>query len=126
MDSKTTIEQLKKEVVTFRDERNWKRFHDPKNLSIALSIESAELQELFLWKSDKEIKAILLSDRGIRRIKEELADIFIYLLYLSEKCGIDISNTVKEKIEINRRKYPLNRSYNSSKKYTDFGDDQDH
>lgn len=123
MDSKTTIEQLKKEVITFRDERNWKKFHDPKNLSIALSIESAELQELFLWKSDKEIKAILLSDTGIRRIKEELADIFIYLLYLSEKCRIDLSNTVKEKIEINRRKYPLNKSYNSSKKYTDFGDE---
>ncbi|MBA7627535.1 hypothetical protein ES703_34998 [subsurface metagenome] len=123
MDNKTTIEQLKKELVSFRDERNWQKFHDPKNLSIALSIESAELQELFLWKSSEQIKSLLSSEKGTRRVREELADIFIYLLYLSKGCGIDLSDALMEKIKINKRKYSVNKSYNSSKKYTEFGGD---
>lgn len=121
MDSKTNIEQLKREVISFRDERNWRRFHDPKNLSIGLSIEAAELQELFLWKSDEEIETLLWSKKGIRQVREEIADILIFLLYLSEVCNIDLSDAVNDKLKTNTRKYPVNKSYNSSKKYTEFG-----
>jgi NTP pyrophosphatase (non-canonical NTP hydrolase) len=119
MDGKTKIEDIKKKAISFRDERNWRQYHDPKNLAIALSIEAAELQELFLWKSRDEIMRFLLSKKGAERIRDELADIFIYLLYLSDSVDVDLSDAVVEKIEINRKRYPLDKSYNSNKKYTD-------
>ncbi len=121
MDDKVTIGRLKREVISFRDERNWQKFHDPKNLSMALSVESSELQELFLWKSEDQIGELLLSESGGRRVREELADIFIYLLYISERCGIDLSDAVLDKIKINRKKYPVDKSYDSNRKYTEFG-----
>ena len=121
MDDKATIGWLKREVISFRDERNWQKFHDPKNLSMALSVESSELQELFLWKSEDQIGELLLSESGGRRVREELADIFIYLLYISERCGIDLSDAVLDKIKINRKKYPVDKSYDSNRKYTEFG-----
>ena len=116
MDDKATIGRLKREVISFRDERNWQKFHDPKNLSMALSVESSELQELFLWKSEDQIGELLLSESGGRRVREELADIFIYLLYISERCGIDLSDAVLDKIKINRKKYPVDKSYDSNRK----------
>ena len=119
MDNSSTIEQLKIKVKKFRDERNWKKFHDPKNLSIALSVESAELQELFMWKSKYQVRQFLLSEKGIRQVREELADILIYLLYLSDESGIDLSEAVEEKLKINKNKYPVSKSYNSSKKYNE-------
>jgi NTP pyrophosphatase (non-canonical NTP hydrolase) len=121
MDDKATIGRLKREVISFRDERNWQKFHDPKNLSMALSVESSELQELFLWKSEDQIGELLLSESGGRRVREELADIFIYLLYISERCGIDLSDAVLDKIKINSKKYPVDKSYDSNRKYTEFG-----
>ncbi len=121
MDDKATIGRLKREVISFRDERNWQKFHDPKNLSMALSVETSELQELFLWKSEDQIGELLLSESGGRRVREELADIFIYLLYISERCGIDLSDAVLDKIKINRKKYPVGKSYDSNRKYTEFG-----
>ena len=119
MDDATTIEKLKEMVIKFRDERNWEQFHDPKNLAAGLSIESAELQEIFLWKSKDEIKELLKSREGRQTLKEELADIFVFLLYLSEGCGIDLSEAVINKIKLNAKKYPVEKSYNSHKKYTD-------
>ena len=119
MDSKTKIDDIKKEVISFRDERNWRQYHDPKNLAMALSIEASELQELFLWKSPDEIKQILSSKKDIARIREEIADIFIYLLYLSDSVGVDLSDVAMEKIKINRKRYPMGKSYGSNKKYTD-------
>lgn len=119
MDSKTKIDDIKKAAISFRDERNWRQFHDPKNLAMALSIETAELQELFLWKSPDEIEQLLSSNKAIAKIREELADIFIYLLYLSDSIGVDLSDVAMEKIKINRQRYPLDKSYSSNKKYTD-------
>ena len=119
MDDKTAINDIKKEAILFRDERNWRQYHDPKNLAMALSIEAAELQELFLWKSHDEIKQFLSSKKDKARIREELADIFIYLLYLSDSVGVDLSDAAKDKIKLNRKRYPLDKSYNSNKKYTD-------
>ena len=109
MDDTTTIEKLKKMVISFRDERNWEQFHDPKNLAAGLSIESAELQEIFLWKSKD----------GNKKLSDELADIFVFLLYLSEACGIDLSEAVINKLKLNAKKYPVEKSFNSNKKYNE-------
>lgn len=114
-----TLLELKTKVIEFRNERNWKQFHTVKNLLIALNIECAELQELFLWENEEEIKS-KLNDSKRKRISEELGDILIYLVYLAEHFKIDLINAASEKMEINRKKYPVEKSYNSSKKYNSF------
>jgi NTP pyrophosphatase (non-canonical NTP hydrolase) len=117
MDPSTTIGQLKEAALRFRDARNWKQFHDPKNLSIGLAVEAAELQELFLWKTDEEVKELLASEKGRDRMREEIADVLVFLLYLSDSCGIDLADSVSRKIALNERKYPVDKSYNSNRKY---------
>ena len=124
MDDSSTIEQLKTTVKKFRDDRNWKQFHDLKNLSIALAVEAAELQELFLWKSESLAKQLLSSEKGKQKIRDELADIQIYLLYLSDESGIDLSEAVRAKLSINNKKYPVSKSYNSSNKYNDLEEEE--
>ncbi|HOD15753.1 MAG TPA: nucleotide pyrophosphohydrolase [Spirochaetota bacterium] len=119
MDSTTTIEQLRTSVIAFRDRRNWKQFHDIRNLCMGLSIEAAELQEVFLWKSPDEAAAMLASEPDRKRIREELADVLVFALYVSEAAGIDLSSAVEEKLAINEKKYPVEKSFNSSRKYTD-------
>lgn len=119
MDSTVTLEQLRTTVIEFRDRRNWKQFHDIKNLCAGLAIEAAELQEVFLWKSEGEIAAMLASEPDRRRMREELADVLVFALYVSEAAGIDLSSAVEEKLAVNEKKYPVDKSYNSSRKYTD-------
>lgn len=96
----------------FRDDRDWSRFHDSKNLALALSIEAAELNELFLWKKDTECEEI---DK--QRLKEELADVFAYALMLAGRHGFDVSQIVKDKVALNAKKYPVEQSRGSSEKY---------
>jgi len=117
MDDRTTIDELKRLAVGFRDERDWERFHDPKNLANGLSIESAELLELFLWKDPEEVSGYVSSADGRQRLSEEMADVFIYLLYLSEATGIDLSSAFRAKLEINGKKYPVDKSFGSHAKY---------
>ena len=117
MDNVTTIADLQQRAIEFRDRRNWKQFHDLKNLAMGLSIEAAELQELFLWKNGGEIDALLSSDEGCRKVRHELADVFVFLLYLGAAAGVDLAAAVIEKIGINEEKYPVEKSYNSSRKY---------
>jgi NTP pyrophosphatase (non-canonical NTP hydrolase) len=119
MDTTMTISELKKEVIEFRDRRNWKQFHDIKNLSMGLSVEAAELQELFLWKTRGEIDAMLESEKDRKNIEEECADVFVFLLYMAEAAGIDLSDAVRNKLVVNDRKYPVDKSYSSSRKYTE-------
>ncbi|HOT43514.1 MAG TPA: nucleotide pyrophosphohydrolase [Spirochaetota bacterium] len=120
MDNTTTIQELQNAVIEFRDRRNWKQFHDIKNLSMGLSVEAAELQELFLWKTPEEITAMLGAERERKKIEEELADVFVFLLYLGDAAGIDLSAAVRAKLLVNDAKYPVEKSFNSSKKYTEF------
>ena len=98
----------------FRDERDWKQFHDSKNLATAISIEAAELNELFLWKTIKESEEV-----DIRKIQEELADVLSFAFLLAEKHGLDPFEIVAEKIKINAEKYPVNKAKGTAKKYTD-------
>lgn len=100
-----------KELIKFRDERDWEQFHNAKDLALAISIEASELNELFLWKSDE--------DADQSKIKEELADIFAYCFLLAHKQNLNIKDIVLEKIEKNKLKYPINKSKGTAKKYTD-------
>jgi len=106
------IRELIDLLESFRDERDWAQFHDSKNLALALSIEAAELNELFLWKKDAESEAV---DK--QRLREELADIFAYALMLAGRHGLDVSQIVKDKIALNAKKYPVESSRGSSAKY---------
>jgi len=119
MDAVTTVQSLRDQARAFRDARNWAQFHDPKNLAAALAIEAAELQEVFLWKKPDEVAAVLSSEPGRQQLREEAADIFIFLLHFSEAVGIDLSLAVREKLVANERKYPVEKSYNSARKYTE-------
>ena len=105
------LRSLTEKIVKFRDERNWEQFHNSKDLSIALSIEASELNELFLWKGAEDV--------NIDRLKEELADVFIYGLLIANNHDLDINEIVSSKLEINEKKYPIDKSKNNSDKYTD-------
>lgn len=106
------IKELQTQIIKFRDERNWQQFHSLKDLLIGLNIECAELSELFLWKSETEIKEIEKS-----KIENEIADIYIFLNYLSQYFNIDIEKAVVDKMKINGNKYPIDKSFGSNKKY---------
>ena len=108
------IKELQTEIIKFRDERNWKQFHSLKDLLLGLNIECAELSELFLWKSQSEIEKIETS-----KIENEIADIYIFINYLSSHFNIDIEKAVNEKIKVNNQKYPVDKSFGSNKKYNE-------
>jgi NTP pyrophosphatase (non-canonical NTP hydrolase) len=105
------VDRLIRQIVEFRDKRNWAQFHNPKDLALGLSIEAAELNELFLWKKAEEADPA--------RVREELADVLIFALMLLEKYGLDLEKIVQEKIAANEEKYPADKARNSAAKYTD-------
>lgn len=109
-----TIDNIIKSLTDFRDARNWSQFHKTKDLAIALSVEAAELNELFLWKSDEQVEQ---TDR--ERVAEELADVFAYAFLIAEKFNFDVEKIVKEKILKNGQKYPVEKSRNSARKYNE-------
>ena len=112
--SSKSIKELQNKIIQFRTDRNWKQFHKLKDLLIGLNIEASELNELFLWKNEDETKAV---DKS--KISDELADIFIFLTYISEHFNIDLDDAIENKIAKNASKYPVEKSYGSNKKYTD-------
>ena len=111
------LKSITEKIIQFRDERNWAQYHDPKNLSQALGIEAAELQEIFLWKTPDESRN--LSKKDISRVEEEIADVFIYLTYLCHEFEIDLFDATLKKIEKNAVKYPIEKSKGSNKKYNE-------
>ena len=106
--------EASRQVIAFRDERNWKQFHQVKDLLLGLSIEVAELQELFLWKSNVQQAEI-----DPEKIKDELADIAIFLIYISHHYNIDLPDAISHKLDKNGIKYPVEKSMNSNKKYNE-------
>jgi len=108
------FDPLMEDIISFRDERNWKQFHNPKDLAISLSLEASELLENFQWKTSEEGIAA-----NLENIKDEIADVVIYAMLMSNELGINLEQTIKEKIRKNNQKYPVNKSFGSSKKYTD-------
>lgn len=97
----------------FRDQRDWQQFHDTKNLALALSIEAAELNELFLWTKSEEQSEAVNKDR----LKEELADVFAYAYLLAAKHDLDVSEIVRDKVQSNAQKYPVEKAKGTAKKY---------
>ncbi len=105
------VDGLIQKIVEFRDKRNWAQFHNPKDLALGLSIEAAELNELFLWKKAEEADP--------SRVREELADVLIFVLMLLEKYRLNLEEIVREKLAANEEKYPADKARNSATKYTD-------
>lgn len=108
------IKEIVAELVKFRNERDWEQFHDSKNLATAISIEAAELNELFLWKDIKESENV---DKA--KIKEELADVLAFSFLLANKHGFDIKQIVLDKIKQNGEKYPVDKAKGTAKKYNE-------
>jgi len=106
-----SLSTLTSSLRTFRDARDWAQFHNPKDLAVALSIESNELLEAFLWKSPEQADPA--------KVKEELADVFAYALLLADHYQFDVTEIVQEKIARNELKYPVDKAKGSAAKYTE-------
>lgn len=111
--SKTLLEAL----LQFRRERDWEQFHSARNLAASISVEAAELLESFIWTSDEQVQEIVRSRHA--EITDEIADIAILLTYLAHDLSIDIDAAVKNKIQVNAMKYPVEKARGSNKKYFD-------
>lgn len=108
-DSTTTVEDLRQLVREFVNERDWEKFHAPKNVSMAMAIEVAELMEHFQWLSVEESRQLPQDPARLAAVGEELADVLCYGIALANTLGIDISETMQQKMEKNRAKYPVER-----------------
>lgn len=113
------IDTLKTLLLQFRDDRNWKQFHTLKNLIISLNLESSELLELTQWKTDEELSSLRSDTRFQEALKDECADVFLYLLLICEEAGVDLLKAAAEKIQKNSMRYTVTESYGSAKKYTE-------
>lgn len=109
-----SLQEITTLLTQFRDDRDWAQFHDSKNLALALSIEAAELNELFLWKKESESDEV---DKD--KLKEELADVFAYALLLADKHDLDVIQIVKDKVAKNAAKYPVDKAKGTAKKYNE-------
>jgi dCTP diphosphatase len=111
------IEKIKLRLRHFAKERDWDQFHSPKNLSMALSAEVAEIVEHFQWLTEEQSKS--LPEEKLEEVETELADTLIYLIRLADKLDIDLLAAAKSKIEVNEQKYPVDKVKGSAKKYTE-------
>jgi dCTP diphosphatase len=114
---KIDIKTLTKRIVDFRDARDWKQFHNPKDVSLSLVLEAGEVMEHFQWKTKKEIRDYVKTHKT--EISEELADVMYWILLLSHDLEINIIDALKKKIEKNDKKYPVEKAKGNAKKYTE-------
>lgn len=105
------IDNITSKIIEFRDERDWEQFHNGKDLSMAISIEAAELNQLFLWKKPDEV--------NVEKLKEELADVLNYSFLLAHKYGLDVEEIILDKIAKNAIKYPVEKSKGNARKYNE-------
>lgn len=108
--SKETVNK----VLKFRDDRDWKQFHDPKDLAISISLEASELLEIFQWSRDD----VYCLDK-IDKIKEELADVVNYCILMADACNLDLDKIITDKIKLNAAKYPIDKAKGTSTKYNE-------
>lgn len=108
-DADTTVAQLREEMAAFIRERDWEQFHDPKNLSIAIATEAAELMEHFRWIKNDPSRELLQDPEAKRQVAEELADVLAFALSFANTAGIDITSSLRAKMEKNARKYPADQ-----------------
>jgi len=107
LDSKTTISQLREQVHKFVDDRDWSKYHNPKNLTMSIAIEAAELMEIFQWSDEKELVDLMTDAKVLERVELELADVIIYCLSLANVAGLDVAQIIAKKIKQNEGKYPV-------------------
>lgn len=113
------LDKLNKTIENFVNEREWNQFHSIKNLTMALSVESSELLEIFQWMSEKESDSIAQNPKLKQRLEDEVADVFVYLLRIISKADIDLEEVVLRKIKSNGEKYPVEKARGNAKKYDD-------
>ena len=103
-------------ILKFRKEREWEKFHSPKNLAVSISLEAAELLEIFQW-DNSGVQSLETAQKRIAEVKDEIADILVYSMFMAKDLNIDIKMAIKEKMEKNALKYPVEKARGSSKKY---------
>ena len=101
-------------INQFRDERDWRKFHNEKDLAISISLEASELLELFQWKKSEEVV-----EKSLQEIREELADVFIYSFMMADNLNLDVEEIIKSKLDLDEQKYPVEKSRGSNKKYNE-------
>ena len=114
-----SFDELVRQVLAFRDERDWRQFHSPKDLAISISLEAAELLERFQWKSPAEVAVLVADPQGQRQVSWEMADILILLISLADVLGTDLVKAAHEKLQENERRYPVERARGTARKYSD-------
>lgn len=117
MGNMSDIQNLQKQVVDFRDIRDWKQFHNPKDLAISLVLESTELLEHFQWMSIEEMQKHVKDNKD--EVSDELADVLYWVLLIANDLEIDLTQAVRAKLEKNNRKYPVEKALGNHKKYTE-------
>ncbi|MFV2059873.1 MAG: nucleotide pyrophosphohydrolase [Gammaproteobacteria bacterium] len=118
MPNNLDITEISATLRQFASDRNWNQFHSPKNLSMALNVEAAELLEHFQWLTEQE--SLTLDDNKRDAVATEIADVLIYLIRISDILKIDLNDAVHSKMALNSEKYPVEKVYGSSKKYTEY------
>jgi len=108
------MKELMNRINQFRDERDWRKFHNEKDLAISISLEASELLELFQWKKSEEVV-----EKSLQEIREELADVFMYSFMLADNLNLDVEEIIKSKLDLNEQKYPVEKSRGSNKKYNE-------
>ena len=108
------MKELMNRINQFRDERDWRKFHNEKDLAISISLEASELLELFQWKKSEEVV-----EKSLQEIREELADVLIYSLMMADNLNLDVEDIIKSKLDLNKQKYPVEKSRGSNKKYNE-------
>lgn len=113
------IQDIQSKIRKFVRERDWEKFHSPKNLAMALGGEAGELLELFQWLDEKESFKVMADEKSAERVKHELADIAVYVLRMCDVLSISLEDAILEKLKVNEAKYPRHLSQGNAKKYTD-------
>lgn len=115
------MDELIRAVLAFRDERDWRPFHNPKDLAISITLEAAELLEHFQWKRPAEVEDYLQQEGNRGRVGEEMADVLILLISMADAVGIDLRQAAQAKLQANARKYPVERARGTAAKYDALG-----
>jgi len=118
-DTDTSLAVLKDRAAAFCEERDWDRFHGARDLAIGIVTEAAELLEIFRFRSDEEIEALLADPEGRRRVEHEAADVLFFVVRLAQRHGIDLAAAFEEKLALNAERYPVDKSRGSNRKYTE-------
>ncbi|HGM4089140.1 TPA: nucleotide pyrophosphohydrolase [Pseudomonas aeruginosa] len=117
MEPLVDVSPLARALEEFASARNWHQFHSPKNLVMALTGEAGELTEIFQWMSEEDSRSAASHPQHGQAIREELADVLMYLVRLADVLGVDLNVAVEQKLKLNGEKYPVNKAHGTSKKY---------